>query len=134
MASEQSQPQTLAQVMSQIETLDASLGDRLRAYRENSARLRPDVAQAYDAIVERLGILERGGIGPKIGEPMPGFTLPGDVSGSDKYYREDLVEPPIRARQGLLAVPAGPGLGVAPDEERIARGTLRALTLGAGGA
>lgn len=62
--------------MSQIETLDASLGDRLRAYRENSARLRPDVAQAYDAIVERLGILERGGIGPKIGEPMPGFTLP----------------------------------------------------------
>ena len=24
---------------------------------------------------------------------LPGFTIPGDVSGSDKYYAEDLVEP-----------------------------------------
>ncbi len=25
---------------------------------------------------------------------LPGFTLPGDVSGSDKYYAQDIVEPP----------------------------------------
>ncbi|HMB02360.1 MAG TPA: o-succinylbenzoate synthase [Isosphaeraceae bacterium] len=56
---------------------------------------------------------------------LPGFTLPGDVSGSDKYYRDDLVEPPIRARQGAIAVPRAPGLGVEPVEERIARHTLR---------
>src|ERR671933_2079907 len=31
---------------------------------------------------------------------LPGFTLPGDISGSDKYYAEDLVEPPIRATRG----------------------------------
>ncbi len=60
---------------------------------------------------------------------LPGFTLPGDVSGSDKYYREDLVEPPIRAHGGLLAVPSGPGLGVEPDLERIARATLRESSL-----
>ncbi|HEX8201308.1 MAG TPA: o-succinylbenzoate synthase, partial [Isosphaeraceae bacterium] len=30
---------------------------------------------------------------------LPGFALPGDVSGSDKYYHEDLVEPPIRAER-----------------------------------
>lgn len=76
MASEDSQPQTLAQAMRQIETLDASLAERLKAYREHSARLRPDVAKAYDAMVERLDILERGGIGPKVGEPMPDFVLP----------------------------------------------------------
>jgi o-succinylbenzoate synthase len=64
---------------------------------------------------------------------LPGFTLPGDVSGSDKYYREDLVEPPIRAHGGLLPVPSGPGLGVEPDAERIARATLRSLTLDAKG-
>jgi O-succinylbenzoate synthase len=64
---------------------------------------------------------------------LPGFTLPGDVSGSDKYYREDLVEPPIRAIDGLLPVPDGPGLGVEPDPDRIARATLRELTLRAGG-
>jgi O-succinylbenzoate synthase len=60
---------------------------------------------------------------------LPGFTLPGDVSGSDKYYREDLVEPPIRAHGGLLTVPSAPGLGVEPDPERIARATIRSLTL-----
>jgi O-succinylbenzoate synthase len=60
---------------------------------------------------------------------LPGFTLPGDVSGSDKYYLEDLVEPPIRARRGLLDVPTGPGLGVEPIEERIAAGTVRAVSL-----
>ena len=34
---------------------------------------------------------------------LPGFTLPGDVSGSDKYYREDIVEPPIVADRGAVA-------------------------------
>lgn len=43
---------------------------------------------------------------------LPGFTLPSDVSGSDKYYREDVVTPPIRADQGQVAVPTTvPGLG-----------------------
>ena len=50
---------------------------------------------------------------------LPGFTLPGDISGSDKYYRQDIVEPPILAHEGAIAVPNGPGLGVEPDEERI---------------
>ncbi len=52
---------------------------------------------------------------------LAGFTLPGDVSGSDKYYREDLVEPPLLATRGAVPVPRGPGLGVEPVEERIAR-------------
>ncbi len=56
---------------------------------------------------------------------LPGFTLPGDVSGSDKYYREDLVEPPIRSVQGAVAVPNGAGLGHRPVEERIERQTSR---------
>jgi O-succinylbenzoate synthase len=60
---------------------------------------------------------------------LPGFTLPGDVSGSDKYYREDVVNPPVLARGGLVPVPTGPGLGHEPDEARIARQTLRALTM-----
>jgi len=56
---------------------------------------------------------------------LPGFTLPGDVSGSDKYYREDLVEPVIRAFDGLVAVPIGVGLGHEPVAERISRQTVR---------
>ena len=60
---------------------------------------------------------------------LPGFILPGDVSGSDKYYQEDIVSPPVLAHQGAVTVPTGPGLGHEPDLDRIARQTLRTLTL-----
>ncbi len=42
---------------------------------------------------------------------LPGFTLPGDLSASDRYYRTD-VTPPFVLEDGRLRVPAGPGLGV----------------------
>ncbi len=60
---------------------------------------------------------------------LPGFTIPGDVSGSDKYYAEDLVAPPILARQGAIDVPDSPGLGVEPIVERIRACTLRQFLL-----
>ena len=61
---------------------------------------------------------------------LSGFTLPGDVSGSDKYYAEDIVEPPIRAERGAIAMFEAPGLGVEPLLDRIEGRTLRALTIG----
>ncbi len=60
---------------------------------------------------------------------LSGFTIPGDVSGSDKYYAEDIVEPPILAHRGVIPVPDGPGLGVEPVDERIQRRTVRELSL-----
>jgi O-succinylbenzoate synthase len=42
---------------------------------------------------------------------LPGFTLPGDTSASNRYFAEDLTEPFV-LRDGRLAVPAGPGSGV----------------------
>ena len=59
---------------------------------------------------------------------LPGFTLAGDVSGSDKYYREDLVDPPVLAHHGSVPVPRSPGLGHEPILERIERHTLHAVT------
>jgi O-succinylbenzoate synthase len=53
---------------------------------------------------------------------LPGFTLPGDTSASDRYFRTDLTEPFV-LRDGHLSVPAGPGLGVEPLPE-----VLRAVT------
>ena len=61
---------------------------------------------------------------------LPGFTLPGDVSGSDKYYREEIVEPPIIADRGAVNVPTGPGIGHQPIRDRIARFTLKEWTIG----
>ena len=42
---------------------------------------------------------------------MPGFTLPGDTSASDRYYHRDITEPFV-LEDGRLRVPTGPGLGV----------------------
>jgi O-succinylbenzoate synthase len=47
---------------------------------------------------------------------MPNFTLPGDTSASDRYFRRDITEPFV-LRDGRLQVPTGPGLGVTVDEE-----------------
>ena len=60
---------------------------------------------------------------------LPGFTMPGDVSGSDKYYEQDVVQPPIKAIDGLLSVPEDPGLGYEADEALIAERTTRSLAL-----
>ncbi|GAA4981962.1 O-succinylbenzoate synthase [Nonomuraea thailandensis] len=49
---------------------------------------------------------------------LPGFTLPGDVSASDRFYRTDITEP-IVLDDGHIAVPTGPGLGVTPIPEAL---------------
>ncbi|MFN3928764.1 MAG: enolase C-terminal domain-like protein, partial [Thermoflexus sp.] len=57
---------------------------------------------------------------------LPGFTLPGDLSASDRYYYEDLIDPPfVLNPDGTLTVPKGPGLGVAVDRRKVDRATLR---------
>lgn len=52
---------------------------------------------------------------------LPGFTLPGDTSASERYFAEDLVEPPaVLQPAGTIAVPAGPGLGCTVLVDRVA--------------
>ena len=60
---------------------------------------------------------------------LPGFTIPGDISGSDKYYRQDLVDPPIQAKRGAIALCDRPGLGVEPVDDLIRAHTLREAVL-----
>jgi O-succinylbenzoate synthase len=61
---------------------------------------------------------------------LPGFTLPGDVSGSDKAYRQDIVDPPIRAVAGAIEVPWNrPGLGFDANFDLIKANTVRELLL-----
>ncbi|MHB8507261.1 MAG: o-succinylbenzoate synthase [Candidatus Dormibacteria bacterium] len=42
---------------------------------------------------------------------LPNFTLPGDTSASDRYFRQDITAPFV-LEDGQLQVPTGPGLGV----------------------
>lgn len=56
---------------------------------------------------------------------LPGFTLPGDISGSDRYWTEDIVDPPVVVRaDGTIAVPTGAGLGHEVVRERVERRTV----------
>jgi o-succinylbenzoate synthase len=52
---------------------------------------------------------------------LPGFTMPGDTSASDRYFEQDLTEPFVVDGDGTMAVPKGPGLGVEPLPEVLAR-------------
>ena len=50
---------------------------------------------------------------------LPGFTLANDLSASDRYYKQDLIEQAfVLNPNGTLSVPQGPGLGV--EVERAA--------------
>lgn len=55
---------------------------------------------------------------------LPNFTLPGDVAASRRYFVPDLIEPGIEVRaDGTIEVPAGPGIGVAIDRDRVTAAT-----------
>jgi len=57
---------------------------------------------------------------------LPDFKMPSDLSASKRYYREDLIDPPVELeRDGTIRVPGGPGIGVNPVEDRIAKATLK---------
>jgi O-succinylbenzoate synthase len=84
------------------------------------ARRVHDVCQAHGVPVWCGGMLETGlgRAGNVALAALPGFTLPGDISASDRYYRRDVTEPFV-LRDGRLRVPAGPGLGVDVDEAAL---------------
>ena len=49
---------------------------------------------------------------------LPGFTLPGDLSASERYFTRDLTVPFVLT-DGQLPVPSGPGIGVTPDPDAL---------------
>lgn len=64
---------------------------------------------------------------------LPGFTLPSDVSGSDKYFAQDVVEPAVLAADGAVPVPfERPGLGHEVIWSRLQDHLLRTAELTAG--
>jgi O-succinylbenzoate synthase len=60
---------------------------------------------------------------------LPGYTLPGDVSASKRYWEEDVVDPPVEVTpHGTIQVPAGPGLGYHVRRDLIDRWTTEKET------
>ncbi len=61
---------------------------------------------------------------------LPGFTLPGDISASDRYYQQDITHQRFSLNpDSTIDVPTGPGLGVTVDPIALKKFTLNELTL-----
>jgi O-succinylbenzoate synthase len=59
---------------------------------------------------------------------LPGFTLPGDISATDRYYLEDITEERFTLNPGsTIDVPDQPGLGVQINHEALKKAALRQL-------
>ncbi len=57
---------------------------------------------------------------------LPGFTLPGDVSASSRYWSEDIIEPKVQvSRHGTICASTGPGLAYTVNRELVERLSVR---------
>lgn len=57
---------------------------------------------------------------------LEGFTLPGDVSASKRYWSEDIIEPEVEVTaKGTIKVPKTPGIGYKVKRDRIEQLTVR---------
>ncbi len=91
------------------------------------ARQIHDLSQEKDKPIWCGGMLETGiGRAANVAlATLPGFTLPGDLSASDRYYEEDIVDPPFSLNaDSTVSVPKGPGLGVRVRLKRLNEITL----------
>ncbi|MEP6570301.1 MAG: o-succinylbenzoate synthase [Acidobacteriota bacterium] len=57
---------------------------------------------------------------------LAGFTLPGDVSASSRYWQEDIIYPPVTvSKSGTISASDKPGLGFEVNVSRLDRLTVR---------
>ncbi len=91
-----------------------------------------DMCRAQDMPVWCGGMLETGvGRASNLAiASLPGFTLPGDISASDRYFTRDITNERFTLNpDSTIDVPTGPGLGVTIDEEALEQFTLAKLEL-----
>ena len=104
---------------------------RVGGFRE--AKRVHDVAQAAGIPVWCGGMLEAGiGRAHNIAlSTLPNFTLPGDVSASKRYWKRDIIQPPVEVSpQGTIAIRDEPGFGYPLDLDLIRSITVREERIG----
>ncbi|HKR96611.1 MAG TPA: o-succinylbenzoate synthase, partial [Candidatus Angelobacter sp.] len=94
-----------------------------------------NVAQENNIPVWCGGMLETGiGRSHNIAlSSLKNFTLPGDVSASKRYWKEDIIEPAVEVSyEGMITVPQSVGRGFKIKTDLIEKLTVRKQTLQAG--
>lgn len=94
------------------------------------ARRIHDIAQASGVAVWCGGMLETGiGRGANAAlAGLPGFTLPGDISASSRFYARDITEPFV-LEDGYIRIPTEPGLARQPIPQLLADATVASETI-----
>ncbi len=63
---------------------------------------------------------------------LKGFTLPGDVSASKRYWHEDIIEPAVEvSSDGMITAPEKPGIGFEVKRDRIEKAAVRRVIIDA---
>lgn len=62
---------------------------------------------------------------------LPGFTLPGDLSASARYFHRDITAPFV-LEDGYVRVPTGPGIGAVLDHDALTELTTSVETVALG--
>src|SRR5271167_1002806 len=96
------------------------------------ARKVHDICQSQNIPVWCGGMLESGiGRAHNIAlSTLENFSLPGDVSASRRYWKEDIVDPEVQVSpQGMIAISDQPGTGYRIREDLIEKLTVRKETL-----
>jgi len=91
-----------------------------------------DVCRSHNIPVWCGGMLETGiGRAHNIAlSTLPGFSLPGDVSASKRYWKEDIIDPAVEVSpQGMIAIRNRPGRGYDLKLDLIEEFTVRKETL-----
>lgn len=86
----------------------------------SASRAIHDVCAAFDVPVWCGGMLEAGiGRAHNIHlSTLQNFSKPGDTSSASRYFPRDIVNEPLEAENGCMAVPTnGPGIGVTLDHQ-----------------
>lgn len=94
----------------------------------SSARQVHDVCRQHSLPVWCGGMLESGiGRAHNIAmSTLPNFTLPGDVSASQRYWNEDIIQPEVEvSSRGTIQVPTSPGLGYKVNRKLVDQLTVR---------
>jgi len=97
------------------------------------ARRVHDVAQAAGIPVWCGGMLEAGiGRAHNIAlSTLPNFTLPGDVSASQRYWKRDIIRPPVETTpRGTIEIRDEPGFGYDIDHDFLRSVTVREEAIG----
>ena len=94
----------------------------------SKARQVHDLCQQHSVPVWCGGMLESGvGRAHNIAmSTLPNFTLPGDVSASQRYWKEDIIEPEVEvSSRGTILLPTSPGLGYSVKRKLVEQLTVR---------